>query len=150
MTAYDGDRIMGIFIGDAKETRAATCALKTNYVVRNVLRPTLIEHFKSLNEASFEISHCVGIDTGSFLAVKAGQKGANDLVWVGRPPNLAAKLSEIRYESYTSFVSIDAFSATQDSAKYGGEARALMWSELDYTFVGEKIRIYGSNWTWKP
>jgi len=150
VTAYDGDRIMGIFIGDTKNTNAASCALKISHMVFNVLRPRLNEHFKSLNEAGFEISHCVGIDTGSFLAVRAGQRGANDLVWVGRAPNLAASLSEVRLENVDSFISNEVFSALNESAKLGGEPKQPMWTEFSHAFLGEKIRVYGSGWMRSP
>lgn len=35
--SYDGDRIMGIFIGDSKNTVAVRCALKINYAVKNII-----------------------------------------------------------------------------------------------------------------
>lgn len=80
VTAYDGDRIMAIFTGNRKNSEAAIAALKINYVVSKILRPKLKEHFSGIGSTGFDISHCAGIDTGSFLAVKAGQRGANDIV----------------------------------------------------------------------
>jgi len=86
ITSFDGDRVMGIFIGNAKNTNAATCALKMNYVLQRVIQPKLSQHFQSLRNEGFLISHCVGIDTSQVLVVRAGQRGANDLVWIGRAP----------------------------------------------------------------
>lgn len=148
ITAYDGDRIMAIFLGDNKNTNAAECALKINYMVSKILGPMLTQHFKTLQRTGFNVSHCVGVDTGSFLSIKAGQRTANDLVWVGRAPNLAAKLSAIRYKTYTSFLSEETFAAMNDSSKYGGDNKDLMWTEVTYGYLGEQLKIYGSNWTW--
>lgn len=148
ITAYDGDRIMGIFLGDDKNTTSGKCALQINFVVSQILSPMLTDHFKTLNRNGFRISHCVGIDTGSFLAVKAGQRVANDIVWIGKPPNLAAKLSEIRYEDYTTFISRDVFSALDNGAKYGGKEKKLMWDKMNLDYLDEKIEIYGSIWYW--
>jgi class 3 adenylate cyclase len=41
ITAYDGDRVMAVFIGDAQSTPAARCALKINYAVDKVINPAL-------------------------------------------------------------------------------------------------------------
>jgi class 3 adenylate cyclase len=150
VTAYDGDRVMGIFLGESKNSSAAKCALQINHMVTNVIRPKLADHFASLNDVGFQIAHCVGVDTSSFLAVKAGRKNANDLVWIGRAPNLAARLSEIRQDPYRSFISGDVFSAMNDESKYGGDPRKLMWNEFTYQFAAESIAIYGSSWTWTP
>jgi len=150
VTAYDGDRVMGIFIGGTKNSDASICALKINHMMDYVLSPKLAEHFKSLNDSGFEISHSVGIDTGSFLAIRAGQRSANDLVWVGRPPNLAARLSEYRRETYTTFISDEVFVPMHESAKFGGQPKELMWTELPYTYLGENTKIHGSSLRWTP
>jgi class 3 adenylate cyclase len=150
VTSFDGDRVMGIFLGDFKNTYAATCALKMNYMVSQILKPQITTYFTSFKETAFDISHCVGIDTSSVLAVRAGQRGSNDIIWVGRAPNLAAKLSEIRESNYSSYISDDVFSVLNKSAKYGGETRQLMWEQRTYSFVNESITVYRSNWWWAP
>jgi adenylate cyclase len=148
ITSFDGDRVMGVFLGDSKNSNAATCALKMNYVVSQVIEPKVKEYFTSLNEAGFGISHCVGVDTSPILAVRAGQRGSNDLVWIGKAPNLAAKLSEIRQDSYHSFISEDVFTKLNESAKFGGPEKKPMWEERTFQFIGEKIPVYGSSWYW--
>jgi adenylate cyclase len=119
VTSFDGDRVMGIFIGDSKNTNAATAALKINYVVQKIIEPKVKAYFSSMRETSYEVSHAVGIDTGSILAVRAGQRGSNDLIWVGRSPNFAANLSEIRESNYRSFISDNVFKTLHESAKKG-------------------------------
>src|SRR6266436_5846713 len=39
--SFDGDRVMGIFVGDYKNTSAAKCALKINYAFQYILKPKL-------------------------------------------------------------------------------------------------------------
>ena len=149
ITAYDGDRVMGIFIGDYKNTRATKSALMINHAVINILEPMFEDHFKSLSKSGFKISHCVGIDTGPFLAVKAGLRNANDIVWIGRPPNLAAKLSEIREKDYSEYITNEVFQALDVPAKYVGTENKLMWDRRNYKYLDEDIIIYSSNYLWK-
>ncbi len=148
ITAYDGDRVMGIFIGNSKNTSATISALMINYAVIKILKPMLEDHFNSLSESGFKISHCVGIDTGSFLAVKAGLRSVNDIVWIGRPPNLAAKLSEIREEDYSEYITNEVFQALDPSVKYGGKANELMWEQRSHSYLDENLTIYRSRYYW--
>lgn len=150
ITSFDGDRVMGVFIGDAKNTSAAKCALQINYAVGRVIKPRLSEYFKSVQNAGFEIAHAVGVDTGTILSVRAGQRGSNDLVWVGRAPNLAAKLSDIREPPYHSFITADVYDVLNKSSKYGGDPEQLMWERRSYKWLGESLTIYRSSWWWKP
>ena len=41
ITSYDGDRIMAVFIGDAKESVAARTALKINFAVQEIISPAI-------------------------------------------------------------------------------------------------------------
>jgi len=150
ITSFDGDRVMGIFIGGSKNTNSAKCALKMNYVTKKIIKPKVENYFTSLRKEGFNISHCVGIDTSSVLAVRAGQRGSNDLVWVGRAPNLAAKLSDIRESDYHSYITEDVFSMLHKSAKYGGKEEKLMWEKRSLQYIGESITVYRSSWWWKP
>jgi adenylate cyclase len=150
VTAFDGDRVMAVFLGDTKNSHAASCALKMNYVVTKIIEPKVTDYFTSLRETQFEISHCVGVDTSSILAIRAGQRGDNDLVWVGRAPNLAAKLSEIRNNDFHSWISEEVFSRLNAPAKFGGNPPETMWRLHTYDFAGEQFNVYGSTWYWQP
>ena len=148
ITSFDGDRVMGIFLSGSKNTNAATCALKINYVTLKIIQPKVANHFTSFRKTGFEISHCVGVDTSAVLAVRVGQRGSNDLVWVGRSPNLAAKLSDIRNSPYHSYITEDVFSKLNDSAKYGGANKKLMWEKRSFQYIGESTTVYRSSWWW--
>lgn len=149
ITGFDGDRVMGVFLGDYKNTNAAKCALKINYATLKIIQPKVSHYFTSLRQTGFKISHCVGVDTSAILAVRGGQRGSNDLVWVGRAPNLAAKLSEIRVEPYHSFITKDVFSRLNDEAKYSSTDKKLMWEERSFQYLGEATTVYRSSWRWE-
>jgi len=146
VTSFDGDRVMGVFIGDSKNSSAGKCALKMNYAVKEIIKPLVTKHFESLKKDGFEISHCVGVDTSSILAVRAGQRGSNDLIWVGRAPNLAAKLSDIREGKYSSFITSDVYDRLHDDVKKTDGKD--MWEKRTYEFLGDTISVYRSSWWW--
>ncbi len=151
VTSFDGKKVMGVFLGDMRNTNAATCALKMNYVTSKMIAPTLEDYFTNAKESSFSISHCVGVDTGSVMAVRAGLSGLNDLVWVGRAPNLAAKLSEIRTEPHNSYISEDVFFMLFEQAKFSPENdNQLMWEESHFDYLGESMKVYRSAWWREP
>ncbi|MDT0276268.1 adenylate/guanylate cyclase domain-containing protein [Blastococcus goldschmidtiae] len=91
--SFDGDRVMAIFIGNAKNTDAATAGLKLNRVLDEIINPALKKKWPSFK---WVMTHGVGIDTGQAMIVRGGVRGHNDLVSIGRAPNIAAKLSEVR------------------------------------------------------
>ncbi len=84
--SFDGDRVMGIFVGDYKNTSAVKAALKINWAFLNLLKPMLLAKYPSLENGTYKLLHCTGVDTSSVLAVRAGIRGNNDLVWVRKLP----------------------------------------------------------------
>ncbi len=89
ITAYDGDRIMAVYLGKTKNTSATRTALKINYAVSEVLNPGLKAQYP---DTSYNVQQVVGVDTSSLWVARTGIRGSNDLVWVGRAANYAAKL----------------------------------------------------------
>jgi len=150
ITSFDGDRVMGVFLGKRKCSRAAICGLQINWAVNEILDPKLNSYFKTLRESELEISHCVGVDTGNVLAVRGGVRGSNDLVWVGRAPNLAAKLSDIRNTNIRTCISTTVFNALAEDAKYGGDPKQSIWTRYTHNWAGSEIYVYGSSWWWVP
>jgi class 3 adenylate cyclase len=144
ITAYDGDRIMAVFIGDSKNTAAARTALKINGAVHNIINPALLNQYP---DVSYKVRHHVGIDTSSLFVSRIGVRNDNDLVWVGRAANYAAKLCAID-ENNTVFITDEVFQMLNDVAKNGGQPKRLMWKERKWSQMGDK-RIYSSAWTWK-
>ena len=149
IVSFDGDRILGVFVGKSKNTTAAKCALQINYTVQRLIRPKFEAKYESIRDASFSISHGVGLDTGIVLAVRVGARGDNDLIWIGRPPNLAAKLSDLRESPYHTFITATIYNCLHDSSKYGGEKKIDMWQRRSWQFLGDTIIVYCSSWWWE-
>jgi adenylate cyclase len=150
IVSFDGDRILGVFVGNAKNSQAVRCALNINYVVSKIIQPKFEARYKSVRDASFDIEHGCGIDTGTVFTVRAGARGDNDLIWIGRAPNLAAKLSDLRESPYRSVITSEVYDSMHDSSKFGGTNNEDMWQKRTWKFLGENISVYRSNWWWKP
>lgn len=148
--SFDGDRVMGVFVGNTKNTDAARCALKINYVVKKIIKPKFQNKYDTVRKASFLIRHGVGVDTGTVLSVRAGIRGSNDLIWIGRAPNLAAKLSDLRKSPYHSFITAGVYNSLLNKSKYGGANNKNMWEARSWTFLNQKKSVYCSSWDWKP
>jgi class 3 adenylate cyclase len=144
ITAFDGDRVMAVFIGGNKNSSAARTALEINWAVRSVIGPAIKVQYPT---TSYEIRQAVGIDTSSLFVARTGIRGSNDLVWVGRAANYAAKLSALRNGSYRSFITEDVFNKLSDESKNGGNPRRVMWDKIMWQEMG--IAIYGSTFWWE-
>jgi len=148
--SFDGDRVMGVFIGNSKNTSAAKAALKINYFFTTVLQPAFLAFYERLKTSPFKFAQSVGIDTGDIRVARAGVRNDNDLIWVGRAPNIAAKLSSIREEGYSSYITEAVYNKLHDSAKLFNGQR--MWEGRTWS-KGEPYgtsAVYRSCWWLKP
>ncbi|MGP3687152.1 adenylate/guanylate cyclase domain-containing protein [Streptomyces sp. IBSNAI002] len=148
--SFDGDRVMAIFMGANKNTEAAKCALQIHHVVQKIVRPKVEANLSSIKAKGFQVNHCVGIDSGTALVVRGGVRGSNDLVSIGRAPNVAAKLSDVRDGEYRSYITKSVFDSMADSSKYnvGGDKKAMWAGPYAREVGGQTINVYRSNWTW--
>jgi class 3 adenylate cyclase len=144
ITSYDGDRIMGIFLGDGQTTSAARCGLKINYAVEEIINPALKKQYP--NEDTV-VRQVVGIDTSEIRAARTGVRGDNDIVWVGRAANYAAKLTELN-ETMQTWLTEDAYNQLNATVRDGGEPPQNMWTRYTWTEHGNRT-IYGSSWWWR-
>ncbi len=140
ITAYDGDRVMGIFKGDDKNSVAARVALEINYAVKEIINPAIIKEY---GNGKYTVKHTVGIDTSDLFVAKTGVRGANDLVWVGRAANYAAKLSSLN--TYRTYITYSVYDSLSTQTKFSGGVD--MWTKLNWTAMGD-LRIYGSDYHW--
>jgi class 3 adenylate cyclase len=138
ITAYDGDRVMAVFIGSAMNTSAVRCGLKIKAAVREIINPGIKEQYSS----DFELKQVVGVDTSELLVARTGIRGANDLVWVGRAANYAAKLSSISEQPYSTFISKTVYDNMNKEVKFTNGQN--MWEEG--TWHGNTV--YRSSWYW--
>ena len=147
--SFDGDRVMAVFLEGAKNTAAAEAALKINYFFSKILRPAFTGFYTG---RSLSLRQTVGVDTSEVRVVRSGIRNNNDLVWVGRAPNVAAKLSSLREDGFASYISKDVFDRMLDDSKYGGNPLRQMWEPRVWG-AGEPYgvpTVYRSSWTWTP
>jgi class 3 adenylate cyclase len=142
IVSYDGDRVMGVFIGKSQTTPAAKAGLKINYAVQKILNPALRKQYTT----SYDVKQVVGIDTSAIRAARTGVRGDNDLVWVGRAANYAAKLTSLNLTERT-WVTKEAYGYMHDEAKYRSSDRAHMWKSYNWSQMDDHP-VYGSGWTW--
>lgn len=141
ITAYDGDRIMGVFVGDQKNTSAVRAALKITYCVREIINPALKAQYPT---TEFVLRQTVGVDTSKLLVARTGVRGANDLVWVGRAANYAAKMTALGPECPT-WISGTVYDKMHDSVKH--TQGKPMWERRSWTAMGG-MTVYRSTWQW--
>lgn len=141
ITAFDGDRVMAVFIGESKNTSAVRSALQINWAVEKIINPALFSQYSS---SSWTLKHGTGIDTSNLLVSRSGIRGANDLIWVGPAANYAAKLSTLR-EGFSTWISHPVFNALNNSAKYDDQ-KNVMWESCTWSKYNRTV--YRSNHYW--
>lgn len=94
--SFDGDRVMGIFIGGSQRNDSMAAALGINWACDKVIAPGLKTKLAGLGLESWYPSHGTGIDYGEAFVVRGGVRDNNDLISIGRAPNVAAKLSALQ------------------------------------------------------
>lgn len=142
ITAYDGDRIMAVFVGSSKNTSAVRCALMINTMVNDVINPALHAQYPNL---ALTVAHSIGIDTSEIHVARIGVKNDNDLVWVGRAANHAAKLTTL--PEYPIWISADVYTGMHDSVKVSASSGADVWEGRSWTAMNDRL-IYRSKAYW--
>lgn len=143
ITAYDGDRVMAVFIGDSKNTAAVRAGMKIHYAVAKIITPAMKAQ---LPKVTYVLKHVVGVDTSDLYVARTGVRGANDLVWVGRAANYAAKLCA-NPETYQTYITKDVYDVMHSSVKVS-EGDELMWDTVTWDQFDMRT-IYGSRWWWR-
>lgn len=144
VTAYDGDRIMGVFIGDLKNTTAAKTALKLNYAIWHMVNPAIRDQY---GDKAYRLRHVIGIDSSRILASRIGVRNDNDIEWVGPAANYAAKLSSLSEPDWV-YITARVFDLLHESGKVGGNPTRSMWEERSWIAMNN-MRVYRSNWYWE-
>lgn len=140
ITAYDGDRVMAVFMGKTKNTDAVRCALKINYAVEEIVRPAIKAKYPTTD---FTFKHVIGIDTSGLHVARIGVHGDNDLVWVGRAANHAAKLCNLSERPL--WITDTIYKLMMDEVKFSNGVD--MWEKRRWTSMGGKL-IYASTYRW--
>ena len=146
ITAFDGDRVMAVYIGDNKETRAMRTALAINHAVYFIINEALKKEYGDKVKSLF-IRQAVGIDVSDLFIAKTGVRGSNDLVWVGNAANNAAKLCGQRTGDYASWITKAVYDAADNSVKTANKGLGIekMWEQT----VWDSKHVYRSSWYWE-
>lgn len=139
ITAYDGDRVMAVFTGDTMIVDAVSAALDINGSVQNVINPLIKECYPA---DTYQVQQTVGIDTSSLYIAKTGVRGANDLVWVGRAANHAAKLAAMPPTAAT-WITAEVHALLPPRLKQLPDGTG--WSRQTWPDMGNK-HIFCCNW----
>lgn len=142
ITAYDGDRIMAVFIEGNKNTNAVKAALHINWAKQFIVQPAFEKQYPN---AVLKIGHTVGIDTSQLMVARIGVRRDNDLVWVGRAANWAAKLTDLTPD-YPTRITKAVYDGMLEEAKTAKDGRS-MWESRVWTAMQNHL-IYRSNWRW--
>lgn len=140
--SYDGDRVMAIYIGGSKNTSAARSALKIHYAVKHIIEPKMKEQYTS---GTYVLKHVVGIDTSKAMAIRTGVRGDNDLAWIGKSPNYAAKLSS-QSDSYQTWISEAVYNMLHADLKYS--SGTSMWTSQRLPALNNML-AYRSTYWWR-
>lgn len=140
--SFDGDRVMGVFMGNTPCMDAVRCAREIDYTMYYALNAMANAKFNSVKRNSLVLKHCVGVDFGQARAVRGGIRDNNDLLWIGKPPSFAAKLSDIRNYPREVYISERVFSRLPDSEKIVNGKN--IWSYSDFEFAGRTEKIYST------
>lgn len=138
--SFDGDRVMGVFIGGSKNTSAVRCGLKIHYAVKHIIQPKMNDQYNT----KYVMRHVTGIDSSKVMVAKAGIRNSNDLVWIGKAANHAAKLSAMSAD-YPTWISDKVYDAMSDDVKFSNGKN--MWEERKWTAQNNR-RIYRSTFWW--
>ena len=86
---FAGDKIMVIFDNNRDAVRrAVNCAIMMQSFIEQKLNPALQTALKH------PIACGIGIDYGKMVAVRGGIRNNNEIIWAGKPANIASKLAD--------------------------------------------------------
>lgn len=146
--SFDGDRVMGIFMGPDKEERAVRAAMGIHWAVCEVI-PEAIKNGFTDGTDFCDIRHAIGIDAGEALIVRGGVRDNNDLISIGSAPNVAAKLSDLRLWQSIFITQAVADELGGDYQTYG-DPRRPVWTKLHSVapIGGRSVTVYGTSVYW--
>lgn len=144
--SFDGDRVMGIFMGISKNSDAAKAALNISWAVDEIINQRLKEKWSTFG---WTMRHGIGIDTGRAMLVRGGVHGDNDIVSVGAAPNVAAKLSDKRGTGRVIHITRAVYERLSDASKYASGVD--IWPQLgEESFGGAWVAYHGTSYRWEP
>jgi class 3 adenylate cyclase len=142
ITSFDGDRVMGVFVSTDRFNSAARAALKINWATSQMVEPAIKANWKVPSVQALQIRHTVGIDASKVFAARTGARGSNDIVWVGRAPNYAAKLATWRDPRVPTLITADVFAGLSGVTR--DTNGVCIWAKDSRAING--VVVYSSNY----
>lgn len=138
--AYDGDRVMAVYVGESQADDAVGTALELHHVVDEIINPAFQAQY---GEKHKQLKFTVGIDSGKCLAIKVGTRGVGEVAWIGAAANYAAKLNSFDGldHDYPTRVTAETFAKLAQKSLYAGNT--LMW-QGPYMNVGKRSHYRSS------
>lgn len=132
---------MAVYNESNKNSAAAQTAMQLQWAVKFIIQPALNNQYPNTD---FKLKHVVGIDTSDLFVARTGIRGSNDLVWVGRAANYAAKLSALP-DAYSKYITKEVYEQLDDFSKLADGVN--MWEAVRWNGFDDRI-IYRSSWEW--
>jgi class 3 adenylate cyclase len=98
-------------------------------------------HYPGTN---FNLKHVVGVDTSQLRTARIGVRGDNDLVWIGRAANYAAKLTTLSDKPI--WITKSVFDAMHDDVKYSNGT--AIWEARKWKAMND-LPVYCSTHWWR-
>lgn len=148
--SFNGDGMLALFVGDQRFHYAVRAAMEVEWFVGNILQPKLNRYFENNRVAmgqalSFEIG--CGLDDSSIFAVKVGIRGTNDVAWVGKGTNTAAKLASRVSQPDNIAITQAVYDRLDRNYQYDSGG-THMWSEESFEDIGGLTRAIRTSQYW--
>ena len=156
--SFDGDRVMGVFVGKSMRNDAVKAAYAINWMVKQVIEPKVEARQKANETTSIWVpKHGIGVDTGKVFVTRAGihnkvgEHSHNDLIFVGRAPNIAAKLSSDRSTLSSIAITKDVYSVLNPEQRKRNSGEETIWPSGKVETVGPySLTIYRTDYWRRP
>jgi adenylate cyclase len=147
--SFNGDGMLALFTGDSRSSNAVKAAMQVKWFVQEVLSPQFRRYFANNMSAigsALDFNIGAGLDEGTIFAVRVGIKGTNDVAWVGRCSNTAAKLSSVTKPPRAIAITRAVYERLKDDRKYSKGDH--MWSDEAYREFGGVNRALRTTSYW--
>jgi class 3 adenylate cyclase len=148
--SFNGDGMLGLFVGGSRSTNAVKAAMQIDWFVGNVLKPEIARYFEDNQGASdqgLEFNVGCGLDDGHIFAVRVGIRGTNDVAWVGRCTNTAAKVASDVSRARNIAITRAVYERINKSHKYDTSGKHI-WSEEEFQEYGGVTRAIRTTTYW--
>ena len=151
--SFDGDRVMGVFTGGRKRNNAVLAAFAINWLVQQVIAPQVRARHEANGTTVWVPKHPIGIDSGETFVVRAGVRNKpnehnhNDLVFIGRAPNVAAKLSAVRELDNGIYITADVYRYLDPEQRKHLQREINPWQGPTNTAIGpHQLNMYRTSY----